>query len=278
LDAEDGMKNRRDILSPRPHTFAALARSGLLVAALVALTFMALPFDAAAQAQGGTIIIANAPYPPFVMPEGHALGPGIDMEIAIEALRRMGIRASVQMYPFTRVLAALKSGEAQLTTTLSFNAERDAYLRWSAPYRSGSGYLIFTLRSAGLKPAALEDLHGKSVGVVRGFVYPPAFSANAGIAKIEAPDSESLIKMFFAGRFDAIITNSIVGSYDLKATGRMAETYQSPFILQSQDNRATLMGFSKQAVSADTIERFNRELSAMQADGTMARIERKYLD
>jgi polar amino acid transport system substrate-binding protein len=272
------MKDRRGILSSMPHTLAVLARPGLLVAALFALTFMAPPFDAAAQAQGGTLIIANAPYPPFVMPEGHALGPGIDMEIAIEALRRVGIRASVQMYPFTRVLAALKSGEAQLTTTLSFNAERDAYLRWSAPYRSGSGYLIFTLSSGGFKPAALEDLRGKSVGVVRGFVYPPAFSANAGIAKIEAPDSESLIKMFFAGRFDAIITNSIVGSYDLKTSGRMAEAYQAPFVLQSQDNRATVMGFSKQAVSADIVERFNRELSAMQADGTMANIERKYLE
>jgi polar amino acid transport system substrate-binding protein len=256
----------------------ALAGQSLLIALLFALASVAPPFDVAAQAQGGTLIIANAPYPPFVMPEGHALGPGIDMEIAIEALRRMGIRANVQMYPFTRVLAALKSGEAQLTTTLSFNADRDAYLRWSAPYRSGSGYLIFTLRSANFTPTALEDLRGKSVGVVRGFVYPPAFSANAGIAKIEAPDSESLIKMFFAERFDAIITNSIVGSYDLKASGRMAEAYQAPFVLQSQDNRATVMGFSKQAVSADIVERFNRELSAMQADGSMARIERKYLE
>ena len=186
-------------IKPRP----ALARYGLLIAALLALATISPQYGASAQAQGGTFIIANAPYPPFVMSEGHALGPGIDMEIAIEALRRMGLRAIVQMYPFTRVLAALKSGEAQLTTSLSFNAERDAYLRWSAPYRFGPGYLIFTLRSSGFKPAALEDLRGKSVGVVRGFVYPPAFSANAGIAKIEAPDSDSLIKMFFAGRFDA---------------------------------------------------------------------------
>jgi polar amino acid transport system substrate-binding protein len=278
LDAEDGMKNLCGAIILKPHQHAAFAGSGLLVAAFLALVSFAPPFDAAAQAQGGAILIANAAYPPFVMPEGHALGPGIDMEIVIEALWRMGLKADIRMYPFARVLTALKSGEAQLTTTLSFNAERDAYMRWSAPYRTGSGYLIFTLRSGGFEPSALEDLHGKSVGVVRGFVYPPAFSGNPSIAKAEAPDSEALIKMFFAGRFDAIIVNGIVGSYDLKASGRISEAYQAPFVLQSQDNRATVMGFSKQAVSAETVERFNRELSAMQADGTMARIERKYLD
>ncbi len=230
----------------------------------------------AAYAQQKEMIIANAPYPPFVTgSEGAA--PGIDMEIASTVLERMGIKTSVQIHPFPRVLAMLKSGEADMTTTLSFNEERDAYLEWSIPYRTGSGYRIFSLKESGFRPESLADLRGKTIGVVRGFSYPESFSGNRDILKLEAGDSGLLVRMFLAGRFDAMISNSIVGLYELKTTGRLQEVVQAPFLIRSEDNRATVMGFSRQSVSAETVDRFNLVLAEMIRDGTVDRIEKKYL-
>lgn len=222
------------------------------------------------------MVIANAPYPPFVT-DNESVGPGIDMEIAAETLGRMGIRAVTEIHPFPRVLALLKSGEAHMTTTLSFNPERDAYIGWSIPYRTGSGYRIFTLKESGYRPGSIADLRGKNIGVVRGFIYPASFAANREILKMEAADSELLVKMFLAGRFDAIIANSIVGVYELKATGRMEEVFQAPFLIRSEDNRATVMGFSRKTVSPETVEKFNLVLAGMLGDGTIDRIEKKYL-
>ena len=231
-----------------------------------------LPAEEAAE-----VVLVNAPYPPYGMPEGHSLGPGIDMEMAMTALENMGVRTSVQMVPFKRALAMLEEGRADLTTSLSFRAERDSYLLWSLPYRTDTRYIFFTRKNASFEPRRVEDLRGRSVGVVRGFVFPSAFADDAAIKKVEAPHVASLVGMLIEGRFDALIVNSIVGKHELMATGRLAEVKQAPFSLRSPDDKGTVMGFSKARVSREFVERFDAELRKMLDDGTIYRIEDKYL-
>jgi len=224
------------------------------------------------------VVLVNASYPPYVMPQGHPLGPGIDMEVAMTALENMGVRTSVQLVPFKRALAMLEEGRADLTTSLSFREERDEYLLWSLPYRTDTSYIFFTRKDASFEPRRVEDLRGKSVGVVRGFVFPSAFADDAAIVKVEAPHVASLVGMLLKGRFDALIVNSIVGKHELMATGRLAEVKQAPFSLRSLNDKGTVMGFSKARVSREFVERFNAELRKMLDDGTIDRIEDKYLN
>lgn len=232
-----------------------------------------LPAEAAAE-----VVLVNAPYPPYVMPQGDPLGPGIDMEVAMTALENMGVRTTVQLVPFKRALALLEQGRADLTTSLSFRMERDRYLLWSLPYRTDTNYIFFTRKDAPFEPRRVEDLRGRSVGVVRGFVFPSVFADDAAIVKVEAPHVASLMGMLLEGRFDALIVNSIVGKHELMATGRMAEVKQAPFSLRSPDDKGTVMGFSKARVSREFVERFDAELMKMLDDGTVDRIEDKYLN
>lgn len=224
------------------------------------------------------VVLVNAPYPPYVMPQDDPLGPGIDMEVAMTALENMGVRTSVELVPFKRALAMLEQGRADLTTSLSFRAERDRYLLWSLPYRTDTSYIFFTRKDASFEPRRIEDLRGRSVGVVRGFVFPSAFADDAAIVKVEAPHVASLMGMLLKGRFDALIVNSIVGKHELMATGRMAEVKQAPFSLKSPNDKGTVMGFSKARVSREFVERFDAELRKMLDDGTIDRIEDKYLN
>ncbi len=84
--------------------------------------------------------------------------------------------------------------------------------------------------------------------------------------------------MLLEGRFDALIVNSIVGKHELKATGRMAQVRQAPFILQTPGDKGTVMGFSKARVSREFLVRFDEEIRKILGDGTIGRIEEKYLD
>ena len=242
----------------------------------IALALLPAPAGCDGAAQGG-FVLANAPYPPYVMPENHPLGPGIDMEIALRALENLGIRPTVRLAPFPRVLAMLEQGQADMTTTLSHRPERDAYLLWSEPYRTDTAYVFFTVKSSPFEPARLEDLRGRTVGMVRGFAYPQAFAGDADIARVEAPHMESLVGMLLAKRFDAIIVNSMVGRYELKATGRMGDVRQAPFEIRTPDDRGTVMGFSRMRGHGDLLSRFNAEIRRMVADGTVDEIGRKYL-
>ena len=242
------------------------------------LMFLALPGLACAESLPGEVVLVNADYPPYVMPEGHPGGPGIDMEIAMAALENMGVRAVVKLVPFKRVLAMLEAGQADLTTSLSYRDERDEYLYWSLPYRTDTSYIFFTRRDSAFEPERIEDLRGRRVGVVRGFVFPAAFADDPGIEKVEAPHIPSLLAMLLEGRFDALIVNRIVGKHELKATGRMAEVRQAPFILQTPGDKGTVMGFSKARLSQDFVGRFDEQIRKMRGDGTIGRIEAKYLN
>jgi len=194
------------------------------------------------------------------------------------ALENMGVRPLVQLVPFKRALAMLEEGQADLTTSLSFRAERDDYLYWSLPYRTDTNYIFFTRKDSAFQPTRIEELRGRKVGVVRGFVFPSAFADDPAIEKVEAPHVPSMVGMLLEGRFDAIIVNSIVGKHELKATGRMAEVRQAPFILRTPGDKGTVMGFSKVRVSREFVDRFDAEIRKMLDNGTIGRIEAKYLD
>jgi polar amino acid transport system substrate-binding protein len=239
---------------------------------------LALPGLTCAESLPGEVVLVNADYPPYVMPEGHPAGPGIDMEIAMAALENMGVRAVVKLVPFKRVLAMLEAGQADLTTSLSYQTERDEYLYWSLPYRTDTSYIFFTRRDSDFEPKRIEDLRGRKVGVVRGFVLPAAFADDPAIEKVEAPHIPSLLAMLLEGRFEALIVNSIVGKHELKATGRMAEARQAPFFLRTPGDKGTVMGLSKARVSRGFVDRFDENIRKMLGDGTIGKIEAKYLD
>jgi polar amino acid transport system substrate-binding protein len=246
-----------------------------LIAILVFLTF---PRVVAAEPLPAEVLVVNDPYPPYVLPQGHPLGPGIDMEIAMTALENMGVKPLVQLVPFKRALAMLEEGQADLTTSLSFRAERDEYLLWSLPYRTDTSYIFFTRKDSAFQPECIEDLRNRKVGMVRGFVFPSAFADDPAIEKVDAPHIPSLLGMLLEERFDALIVNSIVGKHELMATGRMGEVKQAPFILRTPGDKGTVMGFSKARVSRDFVERFDAEIRKMLDDGIIDRIEAKYLD
>lgn len=244
-----------------------------------ALAFVASLIACAAHAQAfpRELLMVNTPYPPYVMPEGHPAGPGIDVELARIALERIGVALRISMVPFSRGLFMLENGEAQLTTTLSVRDDRGAYLYWSHPYRTDVSYHFYVPADGAFLPRSLEELRGKTVGTVRGFFYPAPFADDAMIRKLEAPDMPSLVAMGAAKRFDAIIVNGIVGKYEIAVSGRAAQLKEAPFEIRSPDSRGTVFGFSRKAVAPDLVGAFNRELEKLIADGTMHSITEKYL-
>jgi len=102
--------------------------------------FLTLTLGSWGQSLPKEVLLVNDPYPPYVMDDGSKAGPGIDMEIAVKVLSNLGVKTKIQLVPFKRALAMLESGDADLTTTLSFREDRDAYLLWSAPYRTDTAY------------------------------------------------------------------------------------------------------------------------------------------
>jgi len=236
------------------------------------------PGWACAAPAGGTLVLANAVYPPLVNPQGHPGGEGIDIEIAREALRRGGYTGAIeiQWVPWKRALSMLERGTADFTTTVNHSADRDRFLRWSQAYRAGVRYHFYTRKGSPLNLQQLEDLHGHSLALSAGFIYPQAvLSAAAGRVEY-GRDVAGAVQLVVRERAEVVIVSALAGTWEIRQLGLADALERQP--LEHFNPEPTFMGFSKNSPrSTAALAAMDTGLASMQRDGSIARIEKRYV-
>jgi polar amino acid transport system substrate-binding protein len=227
-------------------------------------------------AEARQLILVNAVYAPFVNPEGDPSGEGIDVEIAREALRRGGgdFQIELRLVPWKRAVLMLEQGDADFTTTISKNGDRERTLLFTRGYRESVGYHFYARKGSNLAIRRMEDLGGKRLGVASGFFYPEAITGYPGIHIEQGQDMATAIRMLELGRSDLIIVNAIAGFWEIRRLGLLDKIERQPLTYSSDS--PTYMAFSR-ARDPAAYESMQRGLAAMQADGSLRRIEQKYL-
>lgn len=205
---------------------------------------------------------------------------GIDVEIMQELSQRTGLAFDIQLVPFKRLIENLKVGATDLGMAVLRNPEREAFALYSGVLHN-STYVLFTNRGREFRFESLEHLRGKSIGRVRGFFISEAFDAEVAAGRITVSDSaaaEQSIKMLQAGRVDAISGQSVVTRYLAREMGLVDKLVALPQALTP--DRPAYLVVSRAAALADKErlgERLRIALEAMHKDGTVDRIEARYL-
>lgn len=221
--------------------------------------------------------LANAPYPPFVMPEGDALGDGMDIEIAREAVRRT-LRREVQLVrmPWKRVLAELEQGEADFTTTISLSGDRRRFLLFTQGYRTEVRYHVYTRADSNLQLNGLADLAPLRLVGSAGFFYPPALRSATRSPWVEAKDIEMAVRMLYAQRVDGVVLNHLAGAWQVRQLGLQKDLQLQPFTYRS--GSPTYMAVARaRPEAAALVAALDRGLRSLRADGGLGAIERRYL-
>lgn len=240
----------------------------------LALSAPLAALGAAAPAWGSpALLLVNTVYPPFVNPAGHADGEGMDVEMARAALARLGLRCELELVPWKRALLMLEWGRADFTTTISRRDDRDRFLYWSAPYRSGANYRFYCL-PGGPAVHSLADLRGLRLGVVAGFHYPPPIVQDAGAKLVQGRDIAALAAMLRAGRTDCMVVTAIAGAWEVRQLGLEQQLLRQAF--EHHSDSPNYLAFSKARTEPAFMPRLDAALKALAQDGTLARIERKY--
>ncbi|MBH9579201.1 substrate-binding periplasmic protein [Inhella proteolytica] len=242
------------------------------------LALLAPPGGAAAPAGTATALAArplqlvNTVYPPFVNPPGHPDGEGIDVEIARAVLARLGLGCELELVPWKRALLMLEWGRADFTTTISRRDDRDRYLLWSAPYRSGANYRFYCL-PGGPAVNSLADLRGLRLGVVAGFHYPPPIAQEGGARLVPGRDIAALAAMLRAGRTDCMVVTAIAGAWEVRQLGLEQQLLRQAF--EHHSDSPNYLAFSRARTEPTFMPRVDAALKTLMLDGTLARIERK---
>ncbi|MCG2583609.1 ABC transporter substrate-binding protein [Massilia sp. TS11] len=137
---------------------------------------------------------------------------GVYPAVVRRAFALMGEPVTLQSLPFRRILQGLRAGSLGAGALVA-TAERERIGRFSAPYYREE-LRLYQRSPPQWQFAGLASLHGRTVGVIRGWSYGPAFDAAraAGLFQTEdvGTDFQNFRKLVI-GRVDAVVANALAG-------------------------------------------------------------------
>lgn len=215
--------------------------------------------------------LATLEYPPYSS-QAQAAGGSI-VELTRSAFATQGYTPSIDFMPWARVRAELRSGRYQGALALWPQEIREERLHASRPlFYSQLGF--FVRRDTPVHFTDLSELHGRRVGIVRGYGYPPRI-LGSGIVTEEAVDDISNLRKLAARRFDLVLLERLVGEHlmagDSELRGQLV--WQEPAL----ERIPLVVGFSApQAGQPDWAAIFERGLRELHASGEYLRILKRH--
>jgi len=212
-------------------------------------------------------------YPPFYI-NNNERASGIGVDLANELFKRMNIKPSVTIYPMSRLLYNMKTGQTDGALFLLKTSERCKYLTYSTPIMTIPGQLW---SAAGRQGGAieLEDIGECRVGVTQGYSYGEKFDSQ--LKKLNTASAYSdyaNYKLLLAGKIDVFPGNEIVAKSLFKAHSELDKKFihgKSSFI-----NWEFHMVVSKKSPLIKLLPEVNKHIADLRNEGVIDDIVSKY--
>ncbi|GAB3734147.1 ABC transporter substrate-binding protein [Silanimonas algicola] len=241
--------------------------AGWRSAAACALLLVAVGGAAAAS----TVVVqfdANSPPTMYRGPDGRA--EGLYPTIVREVFRRLGRPVEVRAVPFKRLIRDLQSGRSAAGGVV-WTPRREAFAAYSAPY-AVERIEVYSRADGASRFTRLEDLHGRRVGVIRGWSYGEHLDEGAREARwqVEEVDSDvQNLSKLASGRIDYALVNRF-------AAERLMDDPRFAALIRG-DAAAVEIGIHlalpREDADGALLRAFDAQVASMQADGTMAHLE-----
>ncbi|BBB68868.1 hypothetical protein UNDYM_4615 [Undibacterium sp. YM2] len=218
----------------------------------------------------------------FKSERGIAAGNGIDRDLVDELSKRSGCKFEAKVQARARTWVELKAGRKDMTMAALSSPEREEYL-WSFPYvRMHHIVLLGPATPSSIN--TLEEFQGASTlkfGVIRGFrhsaFYDPLIAAWTQADRVKVyVDEAHLINALIQGEIAA--ATSYPGVFQFYIDTKTAPT--TVRVLDwDKDNLQAIgnISFSKARFSQAEAQEWGLLIKAMQHDGTLLKIYRKYV-
>ena len=211
---------------------------------------------------------------------------GLDVHMIRAITREAGHLLELEEIPWERHQQLLKSGDCELAFGAPWTAEREKFLRFSAPYRQEENALYVRIRDRQRYPfkdaaAFLAQVRseGLRLGVVKATAYllpeVDAFVRDPANARfLVASDTDAAnLQALVHGDVDAALSERLAAATITTQLGYGMTIKEHPAHFGKMDVHAM---FSRVSTTEKDVEDFNRALHAVQASGEFDRILRGY--
>ncbi|EMI4816134.1 basic amino acid ABC transporter substrate-binding protein [Campylobacter upsaliensis] len=213
--------------------------------------------------------VGTAPnYKPFDYKEDAKL-TGLDIDLVNEIAKREGIGLTWVEMSFDGLIPALKTGKIDMiASAMSATEDRRKSVDFSDVYYTTKNLYIKKKDNEALN--SKEDLEGKIIGVQLGTLQEPAAKAIKD-TKVQSNESLSVVIMELKeGKIDAVVADKDV------STGYLKENTDLIGFFEEEDGSEGFSFAFDKDKQKEAIEKFNKGLKDLKADGTYDQILTKY--
>lgn len=237
-------------------------RRRLLLASSFALTVPAFAVSAELQWVAGDL-------PPWGWrtPSG-AQGYAHDLVIAMA--RQLGRDGQVSYYPWARAVRMAELGDAVGVFPLARTPDREAKFRWLIPLTTVR-YVFLT--AATDRPPTLDELRQRPIGVLRGSPIIRNLRNERFTRVIEAKDYSDLLRMLSERTIHAIYAGGPMLDSAIEQYGYDRAQFSSHLTL----GEAPLYLATSPRLPDQEAQQWLKAYAALEEDGTVARLRRRYL-
>lgn len=253
-------------------------RTALVLAVLMlALTVLAgcrsTPAEPDPSASLPALRIGSDEYLPYFYTDDDGDFAGIDVDLAREACRRLGLRAEFYQITWNNKEEYLDSGEIDcLWGSFSMTGREDRY-NWAGPYMT-SRQVLMVLENSSIR--SIADLENKRVGVQ--FTSKPdellSSGPAEGIPQVKYlycfSGTENLLAALRKGYVDAIAGHETMLLEHMKTATKTYRILEEPLLEVQLGVAFSLAGDAQLAAN------LNRVLAEMRADGYIAAVLTRY--
>ena len=193
---------------------------------------------------------------------------GFDIDMAREAAKRMGIEAEFKPIDWSAKEAELSGKRVDaLWNVLTITEERKAKIGFTAPYMENHQIIVVAAKSAIYNKA---DMSGKVVGAQEGSSAVDAVKKEDAVFKSFKEfktfgDNVTALMDLSAGRLEAVVVDEVVGRYYVAKKPDEYRVLEENFGTEEY-------GVGVRKDDTELLEKLNKAMGEMKADGTAAKI------
>ncbi len=216
-------------------------------------------------------------FPPFsVTTNGEADGFSVALLKAVA--EEMDIEITFKVDQWNTIKAELENGQLDVLPLVAYNEERDEVFDFTAPYIILNGNIFVRSNDDSIKNE--EDLYGKDIIVMRGdsmheFALMKGYTNHLILADTYA----DAFRLLSSGKYDAVLTQSIVGQQLIDALGiknvQAVETLADDGVTEiaaELDGFELKFCFAVQEGNAELLATLNEGLAVVISNGTFTEL------
>ncbi|MCR8922255.1 transporter substrate-binding domain-containing protein [Dasania sp. GY-MA-18] len=202
---------------------------------------------------------------------------GLQVDILTELFeKRLGIKTVHRAYPWKRAQWQVQTGQDDAMLTAN-TPERSLYTHASTEVLIPVNYYVYTYRDHPQlqEMLAITDVEGFKQFHLVEYLGGSLAGFSADDLQISmVPELDAALKFLAQRRADIFIESAQITEFNIKKMQLDNNIVQVPFIVETNLRRLLI---SKQSPFAKKMQQIDKAIAAMKADGTINRLQQKYL-